>query len=305
MKINKLFAIMGVGALAYLSTFNQLIPTQAALTAPASYDISMRSNGTNFSYTSANGASPTSVPLFTRTADSTYFNYSHSFSSGQHSNTSNYFLPTGLNIEMVFNRSNTSWTDATPYTGYYPTDTKIGSDNTVGSQFAKLRFRFNNQTNKNYLLTFDFSSTSGNILFRQSYNGTDLINANDNATTLWYPTGLITLFIPTYTNYVIQSYTTSGARYFDAWYLKDLGVNDAYNQGIEDGYDDAYDDGYEDGLGNNPNILLSGFQAMVGILVNFALMVLNLSVFGVSLLDIFAIMALLVGVIWILKLVRG
>jgi hypothetical protein len=80
-----------------------------------------------------------------------------------------------------------------------------------------------------------------------------------------------------------------------------LGTNPAFYYGQEI----AYDDGYADGLGNNPNILLNGFQAMVGILVNFVLMIVNLSVFNISLLDIFAIIVLFTGIVWVLKLIRG
>jgi hypothetical protein len=124
-------------------------------------------------------------------------------------------------------------------------------------------------------------------------------------------------YIPAFTTLTIDIWT-GGNEYFDAWYLQDLGVSDGYTQGLDVGYDDGYDVGYDDGfdadayaigysngLNNNPNILLNGFQAMVGILVNFALMILNLNVFGVSLLNIFGILALFVGLIWILKIVRG
>jgi hypothetical protein len=51
--------------------------------------------------------------------------------------------------------------------------------------------------------------------------------------------------------------------------------------------------------------LINGFQSMVGILVNMVLMILNLSVLNVSLMDIFGVLMLIVGVIWTLKLIRG
>jgi hypothetical protein len=89
--------------------------------------------------------------------------------------------------------------------------------------------------------------------------------------------------------------------YLDAWYLKDLGESASWQAGISQGYID----GYDDGLGNNPNVLLNGFQAMVGILVNFMLLILNLDVFGVSILSVFSIIALFIGFIWILKIIRG
>jgi hypothetical protein len=89
------------------------------------------------------------------------------------------------------------------------------------------------------------------------------------------------------------------------WYLQDLGVSAAYNAGFDAGEITGYDVGYATGLGNNPNILLNGFQAMVGILVNFFLMIVNLEVFGVSISSVFAIIVIFVGIIWTLKIIRG
>jgi hypothetical protein len=44
---------------------------------------------------------------------------------------------------------------------------------------------------------------------------------------------------------------------------------------------------------------------MVGILVNFFLMIVNLEVFGVSISSVFAIIVIFVGIIWTLKIIRG
>jgi len=310
MKINnkKLYSLVVIGFISVLSTFNQFKPTEASLTAPTSYDYGYiwNSSGSHQYYVSANGASPTSIALFTRTADGVYYNYSHTFSnSGSHSNTSNYNLPQGLDITMTFNRSNTSWTDASPtYTGYYPTENKIGSDNTVGTPTFKIKLQFNNQTNKNYRLFFDQSSTGGAAYY---YYDLDTLRygGQGNSILLAATTQLNTFFIPSYSLVEISNEAAINQRYFDAWYLKDLGVSESYTQGYDAGYEQGDIDGYADGLGNNPNILLNGFQAMVGILVNFFLMIVNLEVFGVSISSVFAILAIFVGIIWILKIVRG
>jgi hypothetical protein len=98
----------------------------------------------------------------------------------------------------------------------------------------------------------------------------------------------------------LQLPETSGARYFDAWYLQDLGVSSSYDAGYDAGIDIGYGQGQDDA-----DLLITGFQAMVGILVNFVLMIVNLEVFGVSILSVFSILALFVGVIWILKIIRG
>jgi hypothetical protein len=157
-------------------------------------------------------------------------------------------------------------------------------------------------------LIFDRSSSPQNQYYGILYNGTQY-GGFLNASYFAAANNLNRIYLPSFTEVRLVIWSEY-AEYFDAWYLLNLGVNPAYAEGYEDGYDfavdgEAYDQGYQDGLRNNPNILLNGFQAMVGILVNFALMILNLNVFGVSLLNIFGILALFVGLIWILKIVRG
>jgi hypothetical protein len=295
---------MGVGLMTYLSTLGQtnLVQTQASLSAPTTYHYNWAYNSTTSRMTFGGSSLGTSVPYFTRTADGIYYDYVSVLNDEQNSGG---ILPDGLEITIDFQRSNTTWADFGGLgVSYYPTETKVGSDSTVGTISRKFDFTFDNQTNHDYILWFDTSSTSGEHNIDQRI---------DSASFGWYygtnarlgPTTLSKVLIPSFTTFRFWSQVISAARYMDAFYLQDLGITQAYTDGYDLGFDDGYDDGYQDGLNNNPNILLSGFQAMVGILVNFALMVLNLSIFGVSLLDIFAIMALLVGVIWILKLVRG
>jgi hypothetical protein len=304
MKIkNKIFTLLGVFTLVGLTHSLTLKELNASLTAPASYDYGYVWSGSVQQYTSSNGTSPTSIALFTRTTDGAYYNYSHTFSnSGSHSNTANYDLPDGLDITMTFNRSNTSWTDASPsYTGYYPTENKIGSSNAVGTISNKTYVKFDNQTNKDYYLYFDISSNAQFGNYQVVYNTQYLVN---NSTDLFY-TGttnstFLQFLIPSYYSFEIYRLATTASTYLDSWYLKDLGVSDSYDAGYDAGLDDGYVQGQDDA-----DLLVTGFQAMVGILVNFVLMIVNLEVFGVSILSVFSILALFVGVIWILKIIRG
>jgi hypothetical protein len=309
--IKKISTLAGVGVISILSTFQTFTNVDAALTKPTNYHIGFESISSAFYYTSSNGTSPTSIALFTRTADSSYFNYTHNFSSGQHSNTSNYDLPLGLDITMTFNRSNSSWTDASGagFTGYYASDTKIGSNANVGSILSKTYFNFNNQTSNDYYLYIDFSTTGGSRQHFVLLNGQYYITYNNNNDFFVLNTAFTKVFIPSYSTLEFYSSTTSNALYFDAWYLQDVGLSSSFEAGYDAGelwgISQGYTDGYSDGLGNNPNVLLNGFQAMVGILVNFMLLILNLNVFGVSILSVFSIVALFVGFIWILKIIRG
>jgi hypothetical protein len=297
MIFKKLSILMGVGLMTYLSTLGQtnLVQTQAALTAPTSYDHAYKYDATYGGFLAFQGpTSQGSAVHYTRTGTSP-FNYSY-VGDGDGK------WP--FDITMTFNKSNIAWMLGPTASDYEPDDTKIGSDNTVGSILDKWKIKFENQTKNNYRLYLDRSSSPASGYTFAKFDGT-IYGGVFNAILLSGSGNLNTIYLPSYTTLEWYIETTATTQYIDAWYLQNMGVNEAYDVGYDEGFDAGELVGYEDGLNNNPNILLSGFQAMVGILVNFALMVLNLSVFGVSLLDIFAIMALLVGVIWILKLVRG
>ena len=307
-KLNSLLSTIAitcaVGVPLSLTAVHEL-PVQASLTAPASYDYGYvwNSSTSTQNYISANGTSPTSVALFTRTTDGAYYNYSHTFSnSGSHSNTANYDLPDGLDITMTFNRSNTSWTDSSPtYTGYYPTENKIGSDATVGSVSNKLYLKFNNQTTKDYLLNLDISSTSSGV-------GGANYEFQDNTNVLIYfprTEGFQNFYLPSYTNLEFYFSSTSTSRYFDAWYLKDLGVSASYDAGYDAGYEVGEADGYEDGLSNNPNILINAVESLIGMFVNFTFILFSLDLFGVSILSIVGVLFGIIAIVWILKTIRG
>jgi hypothetical protein len=301
-KLNSYLSILAIAcavAVPLLSANAHELPVQAALSAPASWDIKYAHDGFEFGITNpSNNTSNNylSYPEYTRTADGIYYNYNVEIDSNDTS-----IIPQGLIITHTFNRSNTSWMIGSGST-YQAVDTKIGSDSTVGSVSNKFSFAFNNQTNKDYKLFFDMSSTSGGRQLNYQINTQTIITWSSSI--IWVdPAHMFNLYIPSYSTVIVgaQPTNTSSSYYFDGWYLKDLGVSAAYDAGYEQG--DI--DGYEDGLGNNPNVLLSGFQAMVGILVNFMLMIVNLEVFGVSILSVFSILALFVGIIWILKIIRG
>jgi hypothetical protein len=286
---NKIYTLLSVFTLVGLTHSFTLKDLNASLTAPASYDYSYTYDGL-FSYEL--NVLPTLV-FYERTADGIYYNYSSTFE-----------LINGLEITQTFNRSNTSWTFISG-DGYIPTDTKIGSDNTIGTITRKWSMKYDNQTSKDYLLYLDHSSSpAGNVSLRFIHNSTSVYTYQSDAV-LSFPTEFIKVIIPSFSSLEIFTNSTLNTRYFDAWYLKDLGVSASYDAGVDAGELIGYDDGYADGLGNNPNVLLNGFQAMVGILVNFMLMIVNLEVFGVSLINVFSILALFVGIVWILKIIRG
>jgi len=282
---NKIFTLLGVFTLVGLTHSFTLKDLNAALTAPASYHLNYQYDAL-YEETFVLGSTSlgTFAPIYTRTTDGAYYNYSTIIDNNASS-----ILPLGLEITMSFNRSNTNWFSITG--GYLPADTKIGSNSSVGSKIGKVDLTFNNQTNLDYRLYVDTSSMT-ELFYRYYVN--DVLWDIDSY--YYKNTTLTNVLISSYTKIRLELPETSGARYFDAWYLEDLGVNGAYDAGVDAGYGQGQDDA---------DLLITGFQAMVGILVNFVLMIVNLEVFGVSILSVFSILALFVGVIWILKIIRG
>jgi hypothetical protein len=296
MKIkNKIFTLLGLFTLVGLTHSLTLKDLNAALSAPASYHLNYQYNSSLTSFALGDSTLGTQNSLrYIRTTDGAYYNYSVTF-------TPDSFV--GLSITQTFNRSNTSWTSFTAVgnTYYRPTDTKIGSNNTVGTITDKWYMSIQNNTSKDYYFYLDISSTGAGRSLYQEFNDNRYSDGYGSITGLYGQSNLIRNIVFSYSKFEIGVTNLDSVNYIDAWYLQDLGVSAAYDAGYEQG--DI--DGYADGLGNNPNVLLSGFQAMVGILVNFMLMILNLEVFGVSIMSVFGILALFVGVIWILKIVRG
>jgi len=279
MKLTNLLTVGGLVALIGISSFNQPFKqVDALLTAPANW---------NFKYTNEdfpgyklrNTTSVISTPAYTRTTDGAYYNY-----------TSTFEVITGLEITQTFNRSNTSWYSTG--SDYIPNDTKIGSDNTVGTA-QKWSLIYDNQTNKNYRLYWDVSSEAhyntlyyvDNVYYDINYFGT-----NNGS--------LHSINIPSYTKVQLIASSVSASRYFDAWYLQDLGVSDAYEAGVDDGI-------IQGEQSADSAVLLDAVETVVGIAINFILMIMTFSIFDISLLNIAFVLIAVLGIVWVLKALRG
>jgi hypothetical protein len=301
---NKHYSLLSVIAIACavgvplsLTTAHEL-PVQAALTQPSTFDYFYAHTGSNWAL--GDFYDEYGNPSYTRTADSTYFNYTTTINNSLYSD-----IPQGLEITMTFNRSNTSWSSTTG--GYIPTDTKIGSDNTVGTINDKYILQFNNQTTNDYILFLDISSTGGAIynyydINSQRYGGIEQGSGLAILLTHLYNNRI---FIPAYSNVIIKPTLSGSLRYLDAWYLKDLGVSASYEAGYDDGYDVGETDGYQDGLTNNPNLLINAAESFIGMFVNFIFIIFTLDIFGVSILSIVGILFGIITIVWILKTIKG
>jgi len=284
MKINKIAILMGVAGLVYGTSSNAFYNVDAALTAPTHWDYAYRYNATQDLFRlTTNSAITYGWPGFVKTTSGGYNSYSWNsldghFDDGDSSNDPTLpqtILPNGLNVEMIFNRSNTTWFDFTnPSSDNYPysfaDDTKIGSDNNVGTNVSqKVLLKYDNQTNDDYVLYLDISSMAGNITYLWIYSDISIPETTFQPYT-FIASQMAVLFIPARSELVVERPATTSSAYFDAWYLKNVGLSNAYDAG----YDDGYTDGENDMLlnGGLEGIITSIFDALTGIL--------NVSIFG-------------------------
>jgi hypothetical protein len=262
MKVNKFAILMGVTGLVYGTSSNAFYNVNAALTQPASWNYGFIYNATQDLFRLTNVAGTEyGWPGFVRLADGAYYDYEWTsttghFDDGDSSNDAydppQDVLPDGLEVEMTFNRSNTTWVagGGNNFGYYFADDSKIGRDNTVGIATKKYILNFDNQTNKNYRLYLDLSSSSNTQYADYTING---IN---NIVPVLVKASLIQIYIPSFSEVLIQykeSYSGGLATYVDAWYLQDLGLSTSYEEGYDEGYDD----------GENAVIASGGLQGII------------------------------------------
>ena len=297
---------MGVAGLVYGTSSNAFYNVNADLTSPTDFDYAYEYYNDGFYLTQFDGqdylfAEPV---LYTRTADSTYFNYTTIVNGGDGLFD---FVPEGLDITMTFNRSNTSWEFITGE-GYFSDDTKIGSNNSVGTIAQKTSIQFDNQTPNNYYVYLDHSSTGNN-------GRPWTLEINDLNIITWDGLGVahttnifMRLYLPSFTKLEFFSSSNSNAIYFDAWYLEDLGISDSYDNGYQDGYivgeEDGFDDGYDEGLddGVNQSGLFEIISATFSGLSDF----LSVAIFGGITFGTLVLFPLMFGILFfILRVIRG
>jgi hypothetical protein len=309
-KLNRILPILALVVLSGTPLFTKSeVAANAALTPPTSYDISFKHDVGYGEYILTGTDSYFGFPAFNREADSTYFSYHWDSSTDlidgdplagildQHE---------GLSFSMRFNRSNTNWAVGSgTFAGKYFSITEpIGSDSTVGGVASKYEFSIDNQTSSDYLFYLDVSSTAiAGHGVEISLNG---ISVYGNSFTFSQSIALINRFyVPAYSTFLLRTPFSTAQRYFNAWYLQNLGDNAAYQAGYDEGEIDGYQEGYDDGYGNSASPLWDGLELVVGVTVNFILFIMTLSIFDISLLSVGIVLISILGIVWVLKAFRG
>jgi hypothetical protein len=282
-KLNSYLSILAIAcavAVPLLSATARELPVQAALTAPSGWTYKY-TNQDFPGYKIRSTTAVISTPEYTRTADGAYYNYT---------NTST--ITTGLTVQQIFNRSNTTWYDASGT--YVPSSANIGSDNSVGSTLNKVFIQFDNETPNDYEFILDTSSNAAySKVFYLEINGISFDHTPRNNI-------LNRLFVPAFSTFKYYSQLLNGSLYLDAWYLLDLGLSDSYNEG----YDAGEEIGYIDGL-ENSNFLITAVESLIGMMVNFTFIMFSLEIFGVNILMIIGVLFGIIAITWILKTIRG
>lgn len=245
--MKKLMIMSAVVLISALSVPSAFTNADAALTAPSNYDYAYTYSPSGFQFNNnVNGKNY--IGIYQQTSSFGYFNYDINLAGldGQigtaddeiatnTTNKENFGWPVGLNVIMRFNRSNTTWTNASPtYPGFYPTSSNIGSDNNVGTIFSKVVISINNQTDKDYRFYFDISSSSASRSYNFYINGISYFGSTLER--LFIDNNVVaSLPLLAYSTFELNAYSTGAASYLDAWYLEDLGVSDAYTNGVNYG----------------------------------------------------------------------
>jgi len=231
--ITALVGLVGVSCSPHTTTptASPLIIRKDALTAPTGYEYSYKRLDGDAFYTYG-GINGESLVYFTRSVDGSFYNYSSgTFTPFQ--------WPTGFSISMTFQHSNTIWGYHSNVDKYFPNDSNIGSDGSVGT-VDKFKVILTNNTSHDFNFILDTSSMSTSFFWFNT-NGVAFYHYQ-------YNLGLNEYYIPAFSSCSITDDANSSSSYFDAFYLDDLGVSTAYTNGYNAGYSAGYSAGYDDGF---------------------------------------------------------
>jgi hypothetical protein len=306
----QILILLGVGALVYgTSTFNT-INTEATLTPSFSWTyrythytsnlwILEQYNTNNYTYN----------PTYTRTGSGSPYNY-YSNWNGTVSETT--WLPDDLNISLTFNQSNVGdWYEKTS-TRYSPQTTAVGTDNTRALS-NKYQIELTNNTPKDYLVYLDISN-SPNLTDLYAYINNEyyISNASDARFVVSDTQHYVRFWLSSYGQILINAVYSPDFRLFNALYLKELGTNAAYAQGLDAEGEGGYVNGYNDGLiegydnGFNNGLKMAPISSLFTAVFGGVAAIFNIRIFGGITFGSIVLAPIAVALLWfILGIVSG
>jgi hypothetical protein len=257
---------------------------------------------------------------YSRTSDGAYYDYFSGIGSavGQGFKDAS-FNPIGLDISLQFHRSDSTWGTTGGGSRYVPTDTKIGSSNEVGTTTSKVDLNFNNQTSKDYFLFLDISPSSSDHQWLLKIDNGSYVYVVADYSQYVFKSNMVGILIPSYSNVQFLCPSVSTAEYLGAFYIKDMGVSNSYQEGYDNAsgigqnsydilssnallsYSYAYDSGYIDG-GSVMTDIFSLFSSAIAVVGD----VLSISLFGAFTIGGLISIPLVMGLLfWIIEKWRG
>ena len=103
-----------------------------------------------------------------------------------------------------------------------------------------------------------------------------------------------------YNDGLVEGYFDGNAAYHQGIYEYDYLTGVPYLEGLETGYNNGVDYAVQENIS-----ILSIFELIFGVALNMLTFIITIDIFGISILSLISVLSLFVGVVWILKMIRG
>jgi hypothetical protein len=288
----KLLILSAVAVVSYATTNFNFVNSQASLTPPENFNYGYYWSTSLDTWVFYDGDELHEDPAYIRQGSSSPWSYDLILDKGNYNG-----LRNGLEILIKFITPNVG--DFTSTSPYYPREEYIGTDGTIGS-VRTIEIVIYNETPYDYQVLFDKSSSGLANYYISEINGLPYAGIYD-ALYLAGSENLNKVIAPAFSELKLLESANSQEEYFDALYIREIGVSAAYNEGYDAGLDDlGYDAGLADGLAAAP--IQSIFTSIFGGIAE----IFNINIFGGISLGTIILAPIAVSLLWfILGIVSG
>lgn len=107
-------------------------------------------------------------------------------------------------------------------------------------------------------------------------------------------------YLDGYNDGLVEGYYDGNNAYHQGIYEFDYLTGVPYLEGLETGYNNGVDYAVQENIS-----ILSIFELIFGVALNMLTFIITIDIFGISILSLISVLSLFVGVVWILKMIRG